>query len=77
MGFGLILPRPSCVLTRVCGHMITLNSKAMEIAGIIKDAPSPPGGQVDKSPDEEPTGVLRDAVHLISPFIPEETAELA
>jgi len=70
-------PDHPVVLTRVCGHMITLNSKAMEIAGITKDTPSSPGGQVDKSPDGEPTGVLRDAGHLISPFIPEETAELA
>jgi hypothetical protein len=65
------------VLTRVCGHMISLNSKAMEIAGITKDTPNPPGGQVDKSQDGEPTGVLRDAGQLINPFIPEETAELA
>jgi predicted amidohydrolase YtcJ len=70
-------PDHPVMLTRVCGHMITLNSKAMEIAGITKDTPSPPGGQVDKSPDGETTGVLRDSGHLISPFIPEETAELA
>ncbi len=70
-------PNHPVVLTRVCGHMITLNSKAMEIAGITKDTPNPPGGQVDKSQDGEPTGVLRDAGQLISPFIPEETTELA
>lgn len=70
-------PDHPIVLTRVCGHMITLNSKAMEIAGITKGTPNPLGGQVDKSPDGEPTGVLRDAGQLISPFIPEETAELA
>lgn len=70
-------PDHPVVLTRVCGHMKTLNSRAMEIAGITKDTPNPQGGQVDKSPDGEPTGVLRDAGQLISPFIPEETAELA
>jgi predicted amidohydrolase YtcJ len=65
------------VLTRVCGHMITLNSKAMEIAGITKDTPDPPGGKVNMSPDGDPTGVLSDAGHLIKPFIPPETKELA
>jgi predicted amidohydrolase YtcJ len=70
-------PDHPVVLTRVCGHMITLNSRAMEIAGITKDTADPPGGQVDKSPDGDPTGVIRDAEQLIRPFIPEETAELA
>ncbi len=65
------------MLTRVCGHMITLNSKAMEVAGITKDTPNPHRGKVDKNPDGEPTGVLRDAGQLINPFIPKETAELA
>jgi len=69
-------PNHPVVLIRVCGHMITLNSKAMEIAGITKDTPDPQGGQVDKSPDGEPTGVLRDAGQLILPFIPQVTPEL-
>ena len=69
-------PDHPVVLIRVCGHLITLNSKAMEIAGITKDTPDPQGGQVDKSLDGEPTGVLRDAGQLIYPFIPQETLEL-
>ena len=68
-------PDHPVVLIRVCGHMISLNSKAMEIAGISKDTPDPQGGQVDKSLDGEPTGVLRDAGQLINPFIPQETPE--
>ena len=70
-------PDNPVVLTRVCGHMVTLNSKALEIAGINKNTPDPPGGQVDKGPDGEPTGVLRDARQLVQPFIPPETHELA
>ena len=49
----------------------------MEIIGITKDTPNPQGGTVDKRPDGEPTGVLRDAGQLVTPFIPQETAELA
>ena len=65
------------LLSRVCGHLITLNSKGLEIAGITKDTPNPPGGQVDKGEDGEPTGVLRDARQLVLPFIPPPTDELA
>jgi predicted amidohydrolase YtcJ len=68
-------PDHPVVLTRVCGHLITLNSKAMEIAGITKDTSDPQGGQIDRSQDGEPTGVIRDAEQLINPFIPPETQE--
>ncbi|MGD2200652.1 MAG: amidohydrolase [Candidatus Bathyarchaeota archaeon] len=72
-----ISPVNPVVLTRICGHMKTLNSKAMEIAGINRDTRNPQGGQVDKTPDGDPTGVLRDAGQLIDPFIPQETEEQA
>ena len=72
-----ISPDNPVVLTRVCGHMITLNSKALEMAGITEDTPDPPGGKVDKNADGELTGVLRDANQLIQPFIPPETQEMA
>jgi predicted amidohydrolase YtcJ len=70
-------PDNPIVLTRICGHMITLNSRALKIAGITKDTLDPPGGQVDKGPGGEPTGVLRDAGHLIRPFEPQKTQDLA
>ncbi|UCD44797.1 MAG: amidohydrolase [Candidatus Bathyarchaeota archaeon] len=65
------------ILSRVCGHMTTLNSKALEVAGITKDTQDPPGGQVDKTPEGEPTGVLRDAGHLAYPFVPPVSEEMA
>jgi predicted amidohydrolase YtcJ len=65
------------MLTRVCGHLITLNSKALDIAGITKDTPDPPGGTVDRSEEGEPTGILRDARQLVMPFIPPTTEEVA
>ncbi|UCH57244.1 MAG: amidohydrolase [Candidatus Bathyarchaeota archaeon] len=63
-------PDNPVVLTRICGHMVTLNSRALEIAGITRETPNPIGGQIDKGDDGEPTGVLRDARQLINPFIP-------
>ena len=42
------------------------NSKALEISGITRDTPDPPGGQVVKDPSTgEPTGLLRNAYSLL------------
>jgi len=72
-----ISPHHPVMLTRVCGHLITLNSKALELAGITRDTPDPPGGRIDRGPEGEPTGVLRDARHLVSKVVPPVTEEIA
>jgi predicted amidohydrolase YtcJ len=65
------------VTTRICGHMVTLNSVALRLAGITGKTPQPAGGQVDVGPDGEPTGILRDCRHLIDSFVPPVTEEQA
>ena len=61
-------------LVRSCEHIRCVNSKALEIAGITKDTPNPPGGSIDRDENGEPTGVLREnARDLVLPFMPEET----
>ena len=41
------------------GHAATLNSRALELAGIFVDTPDPPGGVIDRDPSTgEPTGTL-------------------
>ena len=63
-------------LVRSCEHIRCVNSKALEIAGITKDTPDPPGGKIDRDTDGEPTGVLRESARdLVIPFMPEETEE--
>ncbi|MDO4869151.1 MAG: amidohydrolase [Bacillota bacterium] len=63
-------------LVRSCEHVRCVNSKALEIAGITKDTPDPPGGVIDRDENGEPTGVLREnARDLILPYMPEETQE--
>jgi predicted amidohydrolase YtcJ len=43
------------------GHCYALNSKALELANITKDTPSPPGGEIVKDPETgEPTGRLNE-----------------
>lgn len=70
-----VSPDNPVALTRICGHMITLNTKALEECGITRDTPNPPGGIVDKDERGEPTGVLRDARALVTPHIPPPTHE--
>ena len=62
-------------------QMCTVNSKALEIAGITKDTPDPEFGWIQRDENGEPTGVLRGrALALIDKVIPEyddEEIELA
>lgn len=59
------------VVMRTCSHIISVNSKALEIAGITKDTPDPEGGQIDRDYNGEPTGILREnARHLVLKHLP-------
>jgi predicted amidohydrolase YtcJ len=59
-------------LTRTCGHVSVVNSKALEIAGITKDTPQPVGGKIVKNENGEPTGILQEspAYMLVNKYIP-------
>jgi predicted amidohydrolase YtcJ len=72
-----VSPDNPVMLVRVCGHLMTLNSRALEVAGITKDTADPPGGLIDRTPEGEPTGVLRDAGHLVWKNIPPVSEETA
>jgi len=63
---------PVCV-NRLDGHMILANSAALKLAGVTKDTPVPPGGEIVKDPvTGEPTGILKDmAMDLVYAKIPE------
>lgn len=59
-------------LTRVCGHIMSVNSRALALAGITRDTPDPAGGTIDRDPATgEPTGVLREtAMQMIRRVVP-------
>lgn len=63
---------PVCV-NRLDGHMILANSLALKLAGVTKDTPVPPGGQIVRDPATgEPTGILKDtAMDLVYARVPE------
>jgi predicted amidohydrolase YtcJ len=63
---------PVCV-SRYDGHMVLVNGAALAIAGITRDTPVPPGGEIVKDPKTgEPTGILKDAAaDLVYRRVPE------
>lgn len=71
-------PANPVALSRICGHVLAVNSRALELAGITKDTPDPAGGRIDRDPTTgEPTGILREtsAMELVNRVIPEPTRD--
>ena len=63
-------------LQRTDGHVAVVNSRALEIAGITRATPDPPGGRIGRDPATgEPTGMLLEdaAMNLVFGRIPEYT----
>jgi predicted amidohydrolase YtcJ len=68
------LPDRPVALSRVDGHAVLANAKAMELAGIVASTPDPPGGRIVRDASGRPTGVFVDgAQHLIYDKVPEPT----
>ncbi len=60
------------------GHVVTVNSKALELAGITKDTPNPQGGVIVRDADGEATGVLLEsAAYLVRKILPPPPANMA
>jgi predicted amidohydrolase YtcJ len=61
------------------GHVVTVNSKALELAGITKNTPNPDGGVIVRDPATgEATGVLlENATYLVRKILPPAPANMA
>lgn len=55
-----VAPNNPVLLERTDGHMIWVNSKALEIGGITKDSKNPQGGEILRDSQGNPTGCLTD-----------------
>jgi len=55
-----VSPNNPVILTHASGHASFVNAKAMEAAGITHDTPNPPGGEILKDQQGNPTGLLRE-----------------
>ena len=55
------VPDHPVVLTRIDGHAVLANAKAMALAGVSAESPDPPGGRIErKAGSQEPSGVFVD-----------------
>lgn len=72
---AMVSDRP-VVLMRTCAHIVVCNSRALGVAGIDRHTRPPAGGEIDRGPDDEPTGVLREAaMALVLRHVPQATSD--
>ena len=65
--------QPACFQDK-SGHAAWVNSKALQLAGIDAHTPNPPGGEIQRDENGNPTGILfEDAIKLVAQLIPRTT----
>ncbi len=68
--FDPVSPEHPVVFTRTCGHIVAVNSKALEVAGVDLHTPDPEGGRYDRDSDGAINGVCYERacgpIHLAS-----------
>jgi|GEM_PF-6518252 len=71
-----VSPNHPIMLSRIDGHAVWVNSRALQIAGITHETADPDGGRILRLPDASPSGVLMDnAIELVRSHIPEPGPE--
>ncbi|MBN1188481.1 MAG: amidohydrolase [Dehalococcoidales bacterium] len=70
-----ISPDNPIAFTEFSGHVLLVNSKALELAGINKDTPQPAQGFIQKDDNGEPTGILFEMTFPVRALIPPPTEE--
>lgn len=64
------------VLTRACGHLLVVNSKALEICAVTKEMAHASNGEIGMDEQGELNGIFREhSMSLITSNIPEKTVE--
>ena len=46
-------------------YVSVVNSYALQMSGVTRSTPDPPGGEIGKEPNGEPNGILRNALSII------------
>ena len=69
-----ITPHMPVYLRHKSGHAAWVNSKALKLAGITSATEDPPGGQIQRDAEGQPTGILfEEAMKLVQDHIPKPT----
>lgn len=63
-------PNNPVALMRAGSHSTAFNSAAFRIAGVDKSTPEPATGLIERGPDGEPSGIIRERMDVVSKFIP-------
>ena len=73
----IVSPDNPVYITRYCGHLDWVNSKALEIAGIDATTPDPPMGKFFRDEQGNPTGIILGltARMMVAKFLPQATPE--
>jgi predicted amidohydrolase YtcJ len=76
-GLNHLAPQNPVFLVGMASHAAWVNDLALERAGVTRDTPDPPGGQILRDPASgKPTGILLEtAQDLVSRVMPPETRE--
>lgn len=59
-----VAPDHPVMIYRICMHIVVVNSKALEIAGINRNTPQPDDGVIEKDEDGEPNGILKESIRF-------------
>jgi predicted amidohydrolase YtcJ len=67
-----VAPNNPVYLEHISGHIAVANSAALKHAEILPDTPNPPGGEIERFEDGEPTGILKEnAETMVTQRIPD------
>ena len=59
------------IMERVCGHLLTVNTRAIQMLGYDKEVPEIPGGEIRLEDDGFPSGIFTEnACHIANALIP-------
>lgn len=66
-----VVPDRPVVLSRIDGHVVWVNTRALEAAGLTDGTPNPPGGELERDESGRLTGILRETARkLIHDCVP-------
>ena len=68
-----IAPRNPVVLVRAGAHSAVANSMALKLAGIDASTPDPEGGLIERGPDGQPNGMIRERIDLVLKLVPADS----